>query len=132
MIKKKQKQEQEELLKQQEAIEEAQHPKEEPYVPRFHEMATLIVNLSPTDGQSSFLKVTPTVEVASEEDIQAVKDNLPRIRDSLQIFLRELKSEDLKGSAGIYKLREELLLRVNIVMHPVQIRDILFKDILVQ
>ena len=106
MMKKKKQQEQEELARQQQEIEESQQPKEDPYVPHFHEMETLIVNLSTLDGHNSFLKVTPTVEVASEEDIAEVKKNLPRIRDSLQIFLRELRSEDLKGSAGIYKLRK--------------------------
>ena len=34
---------------------------------------------------------------------------MPRIVDNFQIYLRELRLEDLRGSAGIYRLREELL-----------------------
>ena len=54
------------------------------------------------------------------------------IVDSFQVYLRELRVADLKGSAGIYRLREDLLRRVNEAAQPVKINDVLFKEILVQ
>ena len=56
----------------------------------------------------------------------------PRIIDNFQVYLRELRVEDLRGSAGIYRLREELLARVNTAVHPTKVRDVLFRDVLVQ
>ena len=57
---------------------------------------------------------------------------MPRIMDNFQVYLRELRIEDLKGSAGMYRLREELLTRVNAAAAPAKIQDVLFKEILVQ
>ncbi len=41
-------------------------------------------------------------------------------------------SADLEGSAGVYRLKEELLKRVNIAIHPAKIDAVLFKEILIQ
>ena len=57
---------------------------------------------------------------------------LPRIVDSFQVYLRELRTEDLQGAAGMYRLREELMMRVNRVAAPAKINDVLFQDVLVQ
>jgi len=57
---------------------------------------------------------------------------MPRILDNFQVYLRELRLDDLKGSAGMYRLREELLLRVNAAVQPVQVKDVLFREMLVQ
>ena len=45
---------------------------------------------------------------------------------------RELRIEDLRGSAGMYRLREELLQRVTEAAQPVRVRDVLFQEMLVQ
>ena len=57
---------------------------------------------------------------------------LPRIVDNFQVYLRELRLDDLRGSAGVYRLREELLARVNTAVRPAKIKDVLFKEMLVQ
>jgi flagellar FliL protein len=57
---------------------------------------------------------------------------MPRIVDNFQIYLRELRVDDLRGSGGIYRLREELLARVNAAVAPVKVNDVLFKEMLVQ
>ena len=61
--------------------------------------------------------------------LQAV---MPRIVDNFQVYLRELRVEDLRGSGGIYRLREELLARVNAAAAPIKVVDVLFKEMLVQ
>jgi flagellar FliL protein len=68
----------------------------------------------------------------SEEDILRITEIMPRIIDNFQVYLRELRVEDLKGSAGMYRLREELLTRVSAAAHPIRVNDILFKEMLVQ
>ena len=57
---------------------------------------------------------------------------MPRVIDNFQTYLRELRIDDLKGSAGMYRLREELLVRVNAAAAPAKITDVLFKEMLVQ
>lgn len=91
-----------------------------------------LVNLNSASKQASFLKMSVTLEVMGEANKKAVEENLPRIKDTFQTYLRELRAEDLKGSAGIYRLREALLLRVNKVVHPGQVTDILFEEMIVQ
>ena len=57
---------------------------------------------------------------------------MPRIVDNFQVYLRELRIEDLQGAAGMYRLREELLSRVGKAAQPAEIVDILFKEMLIQ
>ena len=45
---------------------------------------------------------------------------------------RELRKSDLEGSAGIYRLKEELRRRINVAIFPAQVDAILFKELLVQ
>ena len=68
----------------------------------------------------------------SAGDADRIDGVLPRIVDNFQIYLRELRVDDLDGSAGMYRLREELLRRVNLAARPVQVEDVLFKEMLVQ
>jgi len=56
----------------------------------------------------------------------------PRVVDQFQTFLREMRIQDLRGSAGIYRLRQELLYRVNLAAQPVKVKDVLFQEILIQ
>ncbi len=57
---------------------------------------------------------------------------LPRVVDSFQVYMRELRIEDLDGSAGMFRIKEELLSRVNAAVYPIEINDILFKEMLIQ
>jgi flagellar FliL protein len=57
---------------------------------------------------------------------------MPRVTDIFQTYLRELRPADLTGSAGLFRLREELTRRVNVTIAPQQINAVLFKEIVVQ
>ena len=106
-----------------------------PIIPKqsiYYDLEEFIVNLNVGSKRPSFLKVTVSLELPGEAQVPPVEARLPRIRDSFQVYLRELRSEDLQGSAGIYRLREELLLRINKIVYPAEVNDILFKQILVQ
>lgn len=98
----------------------------------FHDLPEVLVNLNTAGRKSQFLKMKVSLEVASEQDklvIDGVKD---RVMDNFQVYLRELRIEDLQGSAGMYRLREELLRRVRAATAPAQVKDVLFKEMLVQ
>lgn len=98
----------------------------------FYDMPDMIVNLSSQGRQPRFLKISVSLELDSEADAKKVEKKLPRVTDHFQTYLRELRFDDLQGSAGIYRLRQELLARVEASVDPVEVRDVLFRDILVQ
>lgn len=98
----------------------------------YYTLPEFLVNLNSTGKSSQFLKTTVVLEVAKQADIPVIEASLPRIVDSINTYLRELRSSDLAGSAGIQRLREEILLRINKTVAPVQINDVLFKEIVVQ
>lgn len=98
----------------------------------FFEVPDLIVNLNTSGRKSTFLKIKIALELESPQDVDRINEVLPRIVDNFQVYLRELRIDDLNGSAGMYRLREELLRRVNIAARPVKVRDVLFKEMLVQ
>ena len=84
----------------------------------FFPLEEVIVNLNTGGRQSTFLKIKISLELADAGDISRIETVMPRIMDNFQVYLRELRIEDLKGAAGMYRLREELLTRVNIAAAP--------------
>jgi flagellar FliL protein len=98
----------------------------------YYTMPEFLINLNTSGKSSSFLKTTIILEVAKQEDVPLIEANLPRVVDSVNTYLRELRASDLSGSAGIQRLREELLARCNKSLAPVKINDVLFKEIVVQ
>ena len=98
----------------------------------FYNLPELLVNLNSQGRRSSFLKISLSFELADATDIPRIEAVLPRIVDAFQTYLRELRPEDLRGSAGLYRLREELLARVNTSAQPARVNDVLFKEMLIQ
>lgn len=92
----------------------------------------MVITLGGVGRKSSFLKMRLSLELASPEDEVRVKAIMPRIIDNFQVFLRELRIEELQGSQGLYRVKEELLARVNAATHPTKVRDVLFREMLVQ
>lgn len=100
--------------------------------PVFIDMPDMLVNLNSKGSRPNFLKIKIKLQVASLEEQLAMSAVMPRIVDSFQVYLRELRVDDLKGSSGLYRLREELLRRVTTAAYPVRIKDVLFGEMLVQ
>jgi len=96
-------------------------------------LPTMTVNLN-DDGApgDQFLKLTVALEVANEGVMKNIEPRMPKIVDAFQVYLRELRKSDLEGSAGIYRLKEELRRRINVAIFPDQVESILFKELLVQ
>lgn len=98
----------------------------------FVDLPEILVNLNAGAGKKSYLKIRVSLEVANKEAIPQVEAMMPRIVDNFQVYLRELRPEDLAGSEGMFRLREELLIRVSAAAKPAKINDVLFKEMLVQ
>ncbi len=96
-------------------------------------LPSMTVNLNDDGAQGDqFLKLTVALEVANEQVMKNIQPRMAKVIDAFQVYLRELRKSDLEGSAGIYRLKEELRRRVNLAIFPAQIDSILFKEILVQ
>ena len=98
----------------------------------FMDLPELLVNLNTGGRRSTFIKMKVTLEVEKKEYVPVIEKLMPRIIDNFQVYLRELRIDDLKGSIGMYRMREEMLLRVNTAAAPAQVVDVLFKEILIQ
>jgi flagellar FliL protein len=98
----------------------------------FYSLGDILVNLSGEGKHPNYLKVKVSLELADAKDVPLMDAIKPRIIDNFQVYLRELRIDDLRGSAGLYRLREELLLRVTEAAQPVRVRDVLFQEMLVQ
>lgn len=99
----------------------------------FFEIPDIIVNLQATEkGKRNFLKLKLVLEVGEPTDLLMLDKIKPRLMDQMQTYLRELKITDLDGTQGAMKLKENVLLRIQTVSDPVVIKNILFKDFLVQ
>lgn len=103
-----------------------------PGAPVFLSLGDILVNLSGDGKRPNFLKIKISLDLADEKDKAAIESMKPRIIDNFQVYLRELRVEDLRGSAGLQRLREELLLRVSEIAAPVRVREVLFQEMLVQ
>ena len=100
--------------------------------PLFFDLDEMVVNLNTSGRRQSVLKIKVALELASQADLVKVQAVVPRVIDNFQTYLRELRVDDLNGSAGLYRLREELLTRVNVAVQPAKVNAILFKEMLIQ
>ncbi|MGM0422719.1 MAG: flagellar basal body-associated FliL family protein [Pseudomonadota bacterium] len=98
----------------------------------YYDLPDIRVNLNTEGSRQKFLFLVIKLEVPDQENLTKIEQYVPRITDHFQTYLRELRMEDLQGSAGIYRLRLELLERVNAAAPEVEVRDVLFQEMLVQ
>jgi flagellar FliL protein len=99
----------------------------------FLDMPDVLVNLSAGGGErTQYLKVKVTLELPNQAMQAQIQPVMPRLMDAFQTYLRELRPTDLDGSAGLYRLKEELTRRVNAAIAPGRINAVLFKEIVVQ
>jgi flagellar FliL protein len=99
--------------------------------PVYYELPEFVVNLNTGSRRTTFLKLRASLQLENAQTVPEVGERLPLIVDHFQIYLRELRPEDLVGSAGTYRLREELLKRVQLTLAPISVIDVVFVEMLV-
>ncbi len=98
----------------------------------FYDVPDIIVNIQSADSTPAYLKLSVSLELDSPEEKAGMVALQPRIVDQFQGYLRELRLDDLKGSAGVVRLKEELLRRINVAAAPYRVRDVLLKQMIIQ
>jgi flagellar protein FliL len=101
--------------------------------PTFVDVPEVLVNLSNVGtDRTQYLKVKIVLEIPDATMQPQIQSSMPRVMDAFQTYLRELRPTDLDGSAGLYRLKEELTRRVNAAISPSRVSAVLFKEIVVQ
>ena len=98
----------------------------------FVDMPDVRVNLQSGGQRIRFLQLRAALEVASDEVAARIESLMPRIMDSFQLYLRALTVDEVNGSGGLQRLKEELAARVNFAVQPTRVDDVLVKEMLVQ
>lgn len=100
--------------------------------PHFLDIPEMTVNLSAGAQRTQFLRVRIALELQDQQVATQIQPLMPRVVDAFQTYLREMRSNDLEGSASLHRLREELTRRVNLAVQPARVEAVLFREILVQ
>jgi flagellar FliL protein len=98
----------------------------------FSDVPDILVNIQSSDGTPAYLKLSLSLEMDNDLEKTGMTALMPRLVDQFQSYLRELRVDDLKGSEGVLRLKEELLRRVNASAAPYKVRDVLLKQMIVQ
>lgn len=96
------------------------------------EVPEMLVSLRSSGQKQKILKLRVNLELNDPADEATITAFMPKIVDNFQVFLRELRVEELEGSQGLYRVKEEMLARVNSAAHPVKVKDVLIGDLLIQ
>lgn len=98
----------------------------------FVDLPDLLVNLDLDDRRLRFLKFAAALEVVGQQNAELVRQFMPRITDNFHSYLRAIQVAELGGAEAVYRVKRDLLTRVNLVVDPVPVRDVLIKEMLVQ
>lgn len=95
-----------------------------------YNMPEIVTNMSPNNEKDSWIKLSITMQLENNKDHAVLDKKLPIIKDAIIVFLRELRASDLASSGGSMMIKNELLKRINKIMYPVKLRDVLLREIM--
>ena len=122
-------------VEEEEGLDESLPVEEEAVAPPgliFHELPEMLVDMNDVSRRTAFLRLKLTLALAEESDRARAEMLTPRIVDHMLAYLREVRAEEISGSAGMHRMREELLKRAAIAIAPAKVEDILFTEVLMQ
>lgn len=98
--------------------------------PVFIEMPELNVTL-PNGGRPRQLRITLAVEIMGDPILVRPVVNNPRVYDSLLLYLRTLRDSELEGALALDRLRGDLYRRVDLLLGPGVVRDVLITGLII-
>jgi flagellar FliL protein len=98
----------------------------------YYDVPDIVVNIQSADGTPAYLKLSVALELDGADEKPGIQALMPRVVDQFQGYLRELRIDDLHGSAGVVRLKEELLRRTVVAAAPFPVRDVLLKEMIIQ
>ena len=113
-------------------LRKAEQKDAKPAAPTYIDLPEMVANLNSDARRPSYVKLQARLELTHPQDVDIVRAAMPRLQDLFQTYLREMRPEELRGSSGSYRLREELIGRANLAAAPARISDVLFTQMLIQ
>ena len=107
-------------------------PVDDPTKVVFVDLPDILVNLNVSGRRLRFLKFVAALEVRDQEEALLIEQFMPRITDNVHAYMRAIQAEELGGPEAVYRVKRDLLARVNQVVRPAAVRDVLIKEMLVQ
>lgn len=92
----------------------------------FVNLEPLVVTLAP-GAKSRYLKISISLETTAKHE-HALASFGPRIRDTLNTYLRAVEEEDLVRPSSMSRLRAQMLRRVQLAAPGAEISDVLITD----
>lgn len=103
--------------------------------PVFVPIEPFTVNLQPENGEQ-YLQIAFTLQVASLEQVELVKDNMPKVRSRLLLLLSSKKASEINTPDGKKKLADEIMAQVKDPFmdkgEPQEVTDVLFTSFIIQ
>lgn len=96
------------------------------------DLPEMVANLDSDPRRPRYIKLRARIEVKGADNQKAVQASMPRLEDLFQTYLRDVRPDDVRGSMGTYRLREELIARADVAVAPAHVADVLFAEMLVQ
>jgi flagellar FliL protein len=116
--------------------EPAEEVKEEEVVEEttvIYPLKSFVVNLLSRNGTTkNYLKVTMDIELSKEEYILEIEKQKAKVRDAVLMLLSSKTLKDISTVEGKLQLKQELLLRMNIILGQGTIKKIYFSEFVVQ
>ena len=103
-----------------------------PHAAVYLDVPEIITNLNVPGRRQSYLKLRAKLELGGSEDVAPATAAMPRILDLFQTYLRDMRPEELRGSEGSWRLREELINRAAVAAAPAHVENVLFVDMVIQ
>ena len=100
--------------------------------PVYVDVPEIISNLNVPGKRASYVKLHAKLELGGKADEAPVTAAMPRIEDLFQTYIRDMRPEELRGSEGSYRLREELINRASVAASPAHVTDVLFLELIVE
>ncbi len=98
----------------------------------FYELPEVSAKVRKSDGGSETVKMKISLELSRVEDIPTVEGLLPQINDAVISHTLALTSDEISGSDGLYWLKEELLYRINLLVAPLKVSGLNFRNFEIQ
>lgn len=105
-------------------------------IPHFVEFDTITLPLISDGKKPKTLMVNVTAEVATEEDVEHVKNNIPKIKDAfIRVLYKGFQEKTMISANGLLDIeliKDHLVGASNHVLKEGEVKGILVKDIIIQ
>ena len=89
-----------------------------------------MVNLK-NKNSDHYVKMVLVLKVENAQDALTIEEKMSKIRDVIQTFLKDLRVADFNGAAGTIRIKIGLLKRINNILKPQKVEEVLIQEFLI-